>query len=66
MTITAITQLQNLQDLKGQLNYTNECLSNNIDEMQDFEVKEFLMLNSGLTSEINFLTNHCKNMSWLS
>jgi len=55
-------QRENLESLKGQLQYTNDCLLNRIDEMEDFEVKEFVNLNQYYKEEIYNLENHIKNV----
>lgn len=62
MSFTEKLQREKLQGLNGQLNYANDCLLSRINEMEDFEVKEYLLLNSELKSEISLLENHIKNV----
>jgi len=63
MTLTIKTQIENLVSLKGQKEYAINCLMNSINEMEDFEVKEFLKMKSDLNSEILFLENHLKRVA---
>jgi hypothetical protein len=62
MSHVEMIKREELASLKGQLNYANDCLLYRIDEMEDFEVKEFLKLNSDYKIEISFLENHIKNV----
>lgn len=62
MTHIEKIQKENLESLKGQLNYTNDCLMNRINEMDDWEVKEFVQLNADYNIEIFELENHIKKV----
>lgn len=62
MSFTEKLQRENLSSLKGQLNYNTNCLMNRINEMEDWEVKEFLTVNSQYRVEILALENHIKNV----
>lgn len=55
-------QKENLESLKGQLEYNTDCLMNRIDEMEDWEVKEFLTGNASYKEEIADLENHIKEV----
>ena len=61
MSFTEKLQREKLQSLKGQLNYTNECLVRQ-NEMQSWEVKEYNNLKSSYEQEILELENHIKNV----
>lgn len=62
MTHIEKIQRENLESLKGQLKYTNDCLMNRINEMEDWEVKEFVQLNADYNIEIFELENHIKEV----
>lgn len=61
MTHVEMIKREELVSLKGQLNYTNECLSRK-NEMQPWEFKEYNNLKSGYEIEIAELENHIKNI----
>ena len=62
--MSTIEQLkrEELASLQGQRSYAVDCLMNRINEMEDFEVKEFTNMVSNYNSEISFLENHIKNV----
>jgi hypothetical protein len=55
MTTQLKIQIENLESLKGQLNYTNECL--NQSDIKVWETKEFTNLKEDLVNEINETEN---------
>ncbi len=61
MSHAEMVKREELASLKGQLNYTNECLSRQ-NEMQSWEIKEYNNLKSGYEQEIAELENHIKNV----
>ena len=61
MSFTEKLQREKLQSLKGQLNYTKECLARQ-NEMQSWEVKEYNNLKSSYEQDILELENHIKNV----
>ncbi len=61
MSFTEKLQREKLEGLKGQLNYTNDCLSRK-NEMQAWELKEYEGLKSSYEQEITELENHIKNV----
>lgn len=62
MSFTEKLQRENLESLKGQLNYSIDCLSNRINEMEDWEVKEYLQVHKSTQSEYVSLYNHIQNV----
>jgi len=53
---------QELADLKSQIEYSTDTLMNRIDEMEDWEVKEFIAINLDYRTELYALENHIKNV----
>lgn len=62
MSFTEKIQRENLQSLKGQLDYSIDCLSNRIDEMEDWEIKEYIQVYQDAQSEYVNLYNHIQNV----
>ena len=58
MSIAKQLQEQKLQDLKGQLNYANNCLINRFDEMEKWEIKEYTFLKEKLEIQVRSLQIH--------
>lgn len=53
-------QLENLSSLKSQMDYSSDILLNRIDEMEDWEVKEYIAVHLDTQSEYNNLFLHIK------
>lgn len=51
-------QREKLESLKGQLAYTTDCLMNHINEMEDWEVKEYVAVSLDYKEEISQLQQH--------
>lgn len=58
MSIAKQLQEKKLQDLKGQLNYANNCLINRFYEMEKWEIKEYTVLKEKLEVQVRSLEIH--------
>jgi hypothetical protein len=53
MTNSQKIQIENLDSLKNQIAYSSDVLLNRINEMEDWEVKEFICINKQYQEEYN-------------